>query len=191
MSEQQQETGFRDKANEAFNLLYFLASVHATTITPFIRTGFGVNVNGWNGVGAMLLLLFWCAADPWDQVMSSYFILWFGALLYQKARTRKLIRQGVKIHSRYTGDSWLAMKIPFFRTESKARCVEPTMCFFIGITVLPISQALGTLYMIGFLTFSIRAVIDVAATDARVQAMNDAEIEGRYYAAMRDRRGED
>src|SRR5437016_1026902 len=109
-SQQTEETGFRTKSNQGFNLLRLLADSHATTFTPFLRTGFGINANSWNGVGAMVLLLLWCCADPHDRVMSSYFLLWIGALAVQKCKTLTLIRRGAKIHSQYGGDPWLAMK---------------------------------------------------------------------------------
>src|SRR5687768_3810987 len=137
--DQNNESGFRSKSTEGLNLLYFLASAHATALTPFIRRGFGINANGWNGFGAMILLLLWCCGDPQDELMGIYFLLWLGALTVQKCYTLKLIRQGMKIHSRYGGDPWLAMKVPFMRKDSTARRFEPTMCLLIGVALLPIS----------------------------------------------------
>jgi hypothetical protein len=188
---QQPEPGFQGKQAATFKLLYFLVDMHATALTPFIRTGFGINANGVNGLGAMILLLFWSAADAHDPLMSGYFACWLGALLIQKAYTLKLLRQGNKIHSRYWGDPWLALKIPFVRKESTARAIEPTMCFVIGLAFCPVSQALGALWMIGFITLSIREAVDRLAANARMQHMDDAEIEAHYYSRLRQERDQD
>lgn len=174
---------------DAFNFLALIVSIHTTTITPFIRTGFGINANGWNGVGALVLLVFWWAADETDQIMSSYLVLWLFALLVQKGRTLARIRKGERIHSRYWGDPWLAMKIPFVRSERTALIlVEPLICLLAGVTMCSASEALGRLWMIGFLTLPLRNAIETAVYGARVQAIDDAEIEGHFYAELRKQR---
>ena len=160
-----------------------------TTITPFIRTRFGINANGWTGVGALLLLLFWWALDETDQIMGGYFFLWLFALMVQKARTLALIKKGERIHSRYWGDPWLAMKIPLVHSQRTAIiAVEPAICLLAGVVMSSVSEPLGTLWMIGFVTLPLRNAIEHAATEARLQSMDDAEIEGRYYAELRKQR---
>ena len=183
-----QEQGKRMGPAESFNLLYLLADSHATALTPFIRRGFGINANSWNGVGAMILLLLWWAADEHDELMAAYFVGWIFALLWQKAYTLRRLKQGERIHSRYGGDPWLALKIPFVRKDSTARAIEPMLCGAIGLALCPVSQALGALWLFGFLSLSVREVIDRLLVQARVQAMDDAEIEGRFYSHVRQHR---
>lgn len=188
MNGQQQEIRTPMGPGESFNLIYFVADAHATALTPFIRTGFGINANGWNGFGAMVMLILWWCGDPEDPLMSAYFFAWIGALLYQKALTLKLLKSGKRIHSRFGGDPWLALKIPFIRKDTTARSLEPLMCFVIGIALCPVSPALGALWIAGFLSLTVREVVDRVAIKARVQAMDDAEIEGRFYTHVRQNR---
>lgn len=190
---QQQQESRQQKASPggAFNLLAFIAGVHSTALTPFIRRRFGIRANEWNGVGAMVLIVLWWCGAPEDPVMGYYLICWFLALLFQKAYTLRLIRKGEKVHSRYWGDPWLAQQVPLIRSPAAANRFEPFMCFLIGLALIGVSEALAVLWMCGFVSLTAVKCIDVAVTDARLQAMDDAEIEGQYYAGLRDRRGSD
>ena len=165
-------------SGEVFSLFNLLISVHTTTITPFIRTNFGINANGWNGVGALVLIVLFWAAEETDQIMGGYLALWLFALLVQKGRTLHITSTGKRIHSRYWGDPWLAMKLPFIRNIHDAYRIEPFVAFVIGLTIFPLSPGLGSLWMIGFLTFPVQNVIEKVATTARLQSIDDAENRG-------------
>lgn len=188
MQGQQQNGSNKYDPGGAFNLIAFLACVHAATLTPFIRRGFGLQANGWNAFGAMIVLLVFCGESPSDIVMECYAVSWFLALLFQKAYTLRCIRRGEKIHSRYWGDPWIALKLPFVRTEGFARRFEPSMCFVIGACLLWVSPALAALWMFGLISLTVILCVDHVVTQARMQAIDDAEIEARYYADLRNRR---
>ncbi len=81
------------------------------------------------------------------------------------------------------------MKIPLVRSQRTAIiAVEPAICLLAGVVMSSVSEPLGTLWMIGFVTLPLRNAIEHAATEARLQSMDDAEIEGRYYAELRKQR---
>ena len=191
MSQQQENNKRKSSPGDSLSLLGFIASVHATALTPFIRRGFGIRANEWNGVGAMILIILWWCGAPHDPVMGYYLICWFLALLFQKAYTLRRIRQGDKIHSRYWGDPWLAKFVPFCRSDATARRFEPGMCFLIGLSLIGVSEALAALWICGFVSLTVVLCMERVVTEARLQAMDDAEIEGQYYAGLRNRRGED
>lgn len=189
LTNQDEKMRHKTSPGEAFNLMATIVGIHTTTITPFIRTGFGINANGWTGFGALILLMFWWAADETDQIMGAYVGLWLLALMFQKARTLALIRKGKRIHSHYWGDPWLAMKVPFVRTKDTAiKLVEPLICLLTGVVLNSVSEGLGKLWILGFLSLPIRNAIEHVSTEARLQAIDDAEIEGKYYAELRKQR---
>ena len=80
------------------------------------------------------------------------------------------------------------MKVPFCRDPATARRFEPGMCFIIGLCLLGLSEALAALWMCGFVSLTIVLCVEHVVTEAKIQAIDDAEIEARYYADLRSRR---
>jgi len=177
---QQQKDGIN--ASEAFHLMYFLANVHATCISPFIRSGFGAEHPGFCGFFSMIFILLVACNDP-TCATHVYFFAWACALGYRRVQSNKLLWQGVQLHSRCAGYPWLAMRIPFVRTEATAlRVVEPMLCLIAGLLLVPVSETVGAMVMGGFMSFAIRNGIETEITRKRLQAMRDARIEQEYYS---------
>lgn len=163
---------------DALGLLYGLANVHFTCIAVFIRCRFGSEALGWNGLGAFLLLICLAASQPG---MGWYFLAWLVMQIYRRVETLRMWMRGQVTHSRYAGDPWLAMRIPFCRDDQSARAAEPLLCFALGAVLLPLSQCAGGLVMAGLVSATVRNIIEELIDRKRIQAMRDAEIEASYY----------
>jgi hypothetical protein len=162
------------------NVLYLVLSVLATCITPLIRTGFGVEALGTNGLLATLLLL---VISPSVPDMPGYFALWLFALVMQRLITLRNARRGLIVHSRYAGYPWLAMKMPLVRKESTAiRIAEPLVCLGLGGLIYLGSPLFGQLIMICAMALFLKGLVEKWANYARIQRVRDAEIEQRWYA---------
>jgi hypothetical protein len=165
---------------DVINLLYRILGVLATCITPFMRTGFGVEAPGMNGVLATLLMIVVCASVP---DMHGYFFLWFFALLMRRAQTLRNVHRGVITHSRYEGYPWLAMKVPFIRRESTAKLIaEPLVCLGLAGLLYLGSPPFGLFMMICAAALFLKCLIEHGITYLRIQRMRDAEIEQRWYS---------
>jgi len=178
--QQQQKDGI--SRSEAFHLMYFLANVHATCISPFIRSAFGAEHPGFVGLFSMAFILLVACNDP-THVTHMYFCAWVCALGYRRIQSHRMLCQGVLLHSRSAGYPWVAMRIPFVRKESTAtRIVEPMLCLITGLLLIPLSETLGAMVMGGFMSFGIRNAIEAEVMRKRLQAMQDARIEQEYYS---------
>jgi hypothetical protein len=177
----------QQKKGDGLNALYFLCNIHATCISPFIRSGFGKNALGWNGVLAFTVLWYMACTEKF---MGWYFVAWFVVLICRRIQTARILRRGELIHSRYSGYPWLAMKCPFVRTEYTAEVfVEPMGCFFAGALLCPLSPGMGGFVMLGFLSFILRAGIEGMITEKRMEQLQDAMIEQGWYAEELRKRG--
>jgi hypothetical protein len=175
------------KKEDGLGVLYFLCNIHATCITPFIRSGFGKNALGWNGVLAFALLWYMACTE---KGMGWYFAAWFVALIYRRLQTFRLLRRGELIHTRYAGYPWLAMKCPFVRSEHTAEVfVEPMGCLFVAVLLAHFSPGMGGFVLIGGAALFIRTGIEGMITDKRVEQMRDAAIEQAWYSEEYRKRG--
>jgi hypothetical protein len=177
----------QQKKGDGLGVLYFLCNIHATCISPFIRSGFGKNALGWNGLLAFTLLWYMACTE---KGMGWYFAAWFVALIYRRIQTFRMLRRGELIHTRYSGHPWLALKCPFVRTEYTATVfVEPMLCFIAGVALAPLSPGMGGFVLFGFLSFIARAGIEGMITEKRMERMQDAMIEQAWYAEEMRKRG--
>lgn len=161
-------------------MLYFLVNVHATLITPFLRSGFGNNALGFPGLFALVLLLLCMGKEP---KMLLWLFAWLVAVIVQRLETFRLLRKGVAIHSYYSGYPSVAMRCPFVRKEKTAfLLIEPMTCAVLGALLCQYSEFMGAFLMAGFLSLPIRAAIEHEVYRKRVERMRDAEIEQRWLA---------
>lgn len=173
---QQQDKQFT--MNDAFWFLYRLANAHATCFAVFTRDCFGCEALGWNGVFALVMLLFLLPI----QGMIPFFGLWFIAIVVQRIRTLRYRRQGVRVHSMDPGVPWLALK--FTKSHAVAvTVVEPAIVGAAGAVISLWSDGLGTFVMLGAASLLVRTGIEQLAARMRVQRMIDANIEGTWYGA--------
>jgi hypothetical protein len=181
MSQNQQEQKFGMR--ESFNLFYAVAKVHAMCFWPIIRCDFGTEGLGFAAFFAMILMLAVGALSRTPELFP-YLGFWVVAVLCQRARTLRLVKQGLVGHSRYEGTPWLALRIPRMRTEARAkRLGEPVLCLLAGVALYPLSPGLGLFVMAGFLSLTVVDSIHRELERKRLAAMRDAEIEQKWLAA--------
>lgn len=172
----------RFNVKSSMNLLYLVASAHATCFTVFLRRGFGTEALGLNGIIALVIILLY-AGETRDPYMAWYFWAWLLALIAQRLDTFLLVRKGNREHSRYDGWPNIALALPFVKTEAIAKnLVEPLMCFLGGVLLCPLSESLGGFVMLGFFSLVIKRGLESQANRMQVQRLRDAEIEQRQLA---------
>jgi len=171
MNEQQPDDKFTMKGS--FNALLYAAQVHAACVWPFLRLGAGVEALRWQGPVAFVLL---CLLAGASQSMLIYLAVW----LVFVARQR--IKADPAQHSRYTGYPVVAIRIPGFRTEKKAKVAECMICLVAGIGLMPLDEAVGAFIAAGFFSLAIIEGIGREVNRMRVQRMRDARIENEMLA---------
>lgn len=162
----------------SFNVFYVAIGGLATTLTPFLRTNFGSEALGFNGLAALVVILVYFTAYP-SVGVAHFFWYWFLALIVQRGRTFWLHSQGRYPHSRYIGDPWLSLFMPSIRAEH-ARVLEPGLCLLFAIYKMNTDPWLGQLVMWGSGGLLFKLMIDQHIDNKRVQRMRDAEIDQRY-----------
>ncbi len=188
MQQQPNRNTFEEDMKVSSNILMLLVNAHVSCITMFIRHSFGSNMPGITGV-VSAIMLFLVTAGQEDGVFFWYMITWFMALCCQRAWTAKLASQCKHEHSYYAGWPWLAL-LGGIKNEMAAKKIEPALCVFIGLMLMPLSPVLGGFVMFGCVTLTILLLSDVTATRRQVTAMRDLQIEQRQMAermrGMRD-----
>jgi len=177
---QNQPNGQSDKV-DVVGVLYLVANVLATSVAVFIRRGFGREALGFNSLIAVIVLYTLSASE------GRGFLIFTGAFIvaqvWRRIETFRLIRKGAIIHSRYAGYPYLAMKVPFVKSEKMAmELVEPVMCFTVGILLCPLSVGLGGYLVVCGVGFIVRHCINDALDRKRIERMQDATIEHQWYS---------
>jgi hypothetical protein len=165
------------RKSDPVGMLYFLCNVHATCITVFTRTGFGVEGIGVAGAFSLLLLVVFAAASPVMAVWLAAFVI---AVIVQRVITYRRISMGAVIQSRFAGRS-LLLNISFFRKGRYVMPVELLLCFVIGMLLLLISEIAGMFMAFGVVSLLTRHGIEQALIKRRIQRMRDLDLEGGYY----------
>ena len=169
----------------SFNVALAIANVHAMCITPFIRTGFGIEAFGPVALASLVLMMVLGGLVPAPD-MVPYVLFWMFAVLVQRGRSIKAARKGVKGHSRYQGWPALAMRlVPSVQGEMKAKMlVEPMICLVAGGLIWFVSPFVGKFVMCGFLSMAFTADVNRQFWKARVRQMKDAQIEQEQLIRM-------
>ena len=111
----------------------------AMSVQVFVRRGFGPQLLSVRG-GMAALILFLVTGFGKDRGLFYYMLAFLFMLLVQRIHTTKLLRQGMRTHSRYDGVPVLAMT--FTRKEETAKgIVEPFLCIAIGIGIAIFGEA--------------------------------------------------
>jgi hypothetical protein len=170
--QKQEQSSFRS----SFNAMYFLANSHATCLTVFLRHSFGSEAIGMNGLVAVLMMLVY-RGETRCLAMGTFFMAWLVALIVQRLRTFVLYQRGWRLHSRYGGYPWLAIRIPFVKTEVRAMALEPLVCLLVGHVLCRWSEPVGRFVMFGCFSLAIKNGIERQIDRARLRQMHDAVIE--------------
>ena len=95
-----QQRGNNDpfNARNGVNLLALLANAHATTVTPFLRRGFGSEALGKNGLLAAVMILLYAGFTNSPE-MITFFWVWIMAVIYQRLYGFNQRRNGQVVHS--------------------------------------------------------------------------------------------
>jgi len=171
MNEQQPDDKFTMKGS--FNALLYGAQVHSACIWPFLRLGAGVEALRWQGPAAFMLL---CLLSAGSQSMLVYLAIW----LVFVARQR--IKADPSQHSRYTGYPVVAIRVPGFRTEMKAKALECILCLVAGVLLMSLDEAVGAFVAAGCFSLAIVEGVGREVNRLRVQRMRDAQIENQMLA---------
>ncbi len=170
------------------NLLALAANGYATTMTPFLRRGFGSEALGINGIVAALIILVYAGATHCPE-MITFFWVWLGFVAYQRIYGLNLRRQGHVVHSRYAG--WPEVGLRFTKSAKIARqVVEPLVCLVAGAVLFLYSEPLGRFVMLGPIGLLVSQGIDGQVMKSRLTALRDAEIEQRHLSDLFNGRGE-
>ena len=177
----QNPNSVKETSPSGLGLLYFAANVLATSIAVFIRRGFGREALSWNSLVAFLLLLFLAGLE------GRAFLLFAGAFtvaqICRRIETFRIIRSGGVIHSQYAGYPHWAMKVPFVKTEHRAKeLIEPLFCIVTGILLCPVSVGIGGYVVLCGFGFMVRYGIEDLVARKRIERMQDARIEHEWYS---------
>jgi hypothetical protein len=181
MSQNPQQESQGPSRGAVLGLVLLVANAHATCVTVFTRSHFGVEALGVPGVAALVLMLaYGCLRAP---EMFVYLGCWLVALIIQRIGTFRLVRRGWRAHSRYAGYPALAMRLPWVTERVAVTLIEPLLCVLAGAVIFcTVSEAVGEFVMLSFASLLFRQGIEQEITRKRVQKMRDAEIEQRYIA---------
>lgn len=176
MSQGEQVPNPVDDFRAGVNFLYLLALAHSLCITPFIRRNFGIGMPGFAGIAALILLILTICGTE-DYAMITYLKIWFVALLCQRLFSFVQYCRGRHEHSQYDGWPWLALWIPFIRTEERAKTVEPSLCLILAVCCVPWSESVAAFVGAGAISLSFLRVMQLTARRRQVIMMRDLRIE--------------
>jgi hypothetical protein len=185
MSQQQDPQPY--KHGDALAFAHRITDAFFACFQPFLRKRSGRESPGVAGVFAILILL---VVGGFDQTRLTYLYMpvWFVAILVRRIETLRI--RDSQLHSHYGGYPFVAMWFPFINDEDKAKAIiEPAMLFFGGILLMSVSEVFGQFTAFCGVMALARFVINHAIVTKRIQKMQDAKIEGEFYAE-RLRQGE-
>jgi hypothetical protein len=165
----------------SFNAANFLSYAYSLAFLVFLRTNFGREGIGIQGLVTVFLILGY-GSFAQCYAMFPFFLLWFLAVICQRARQFVNWRRGVNIHSYYNGDSWLSKRLFPRLSERNAKAVDAFLCLAIGGVIAQFDKPFGFFIMGGFGAILFTEAVIVETTKRRLQTMRDAEIEQRYLA---------
>jgi hypothetical protein len=157
------------------NLFTVLVQAHAFCLTPFIRHSFGINQPGLTGVFSLILMIL-VMMESRDIQMFRLLEVWFLTLIGQRCWTFWQFCRGRHGHSYYNGHPWFAMLF-VNNTETQAKALEPVLCLMIGFVLRGVSPTVGNFVMWGFASLTAVRLLQRAAMNRQVTAMQDLAIE--------------
>lgn len=157
-----------------FNFLLFMAQVHAACLWPFLRSHAGVEALRVHGGAAFVFMMLVAACGA--NAIALYACVW----VVFAARMRLTADESQ--HSRYSGFPSVAIRIPGFRTEMKAKAAECLLCLLVGVLLMPLDEALGAFVALGCVSLGLMEGIDREVNRMRLRRMRDAQIEHSMLA---------
>jgi hypothetical protein len=178
----QQQNGSPSETGDAMHWLLLICGSLAATCEVFLHKGFGRRYGGiCTAIGA-LLILFYSALWPGDEPRP---MLWFLAgyvLACFFARIGAVGHLWNGSHSRYSGRPRIMRLLPFFSENTIKRMIEPIVVFSIGVSLLPVTQPLGSYLILAAWGLFISTNAAEAQTRSRVQDLHDSVAEQRDIA---------
>jgi hypothetical protein len=183
MNSPQQREPFQD-IRTGFNIFSHLVNGYATAIVPFFRKDFGTAFFGLNALVAVLVMMVFGGMEN-DDTMLRYMFLWFLFVAAHRLDAGRAHRKGRVIHSRYTGDNWLASKL-FSKAKHRTvqLLIEPALCLVVGVLICPHSPGIGKFLILGAFAVLVFNGSQRALMEQRVRNMHDAHIEQQATAQM-------
>jgi hypothetical protein len=148
----QQTDSFWLRPSEGFNVIYFLAEVHAACFTPLLRSGFGRDGLGMAGAFAFVAIGLW-AAFAQSYAILAYLWVWLAFVIYRRIETWRLAAKGWRIHSRWQGDPWTASWL--IKNDEKARRLELCVVLFAAIAAAPFDEGLASFLLAGMVSLAV------------------------------------
>jgi hypothetical protein len=164
------------------NLLGVLVNGGATTVTPFLRRGFGSEALGLNGILAGLIILLYGGFTNSPEMMT-FFWVWLIAVAYQRLYGFRQRANGQVVHSRYAGDPVVGRR--FAKSERVAReVVEPLICVVVGACLWSWSEQVERFVLCASFCLLVCRGIETQVTRNRIQAMQDASLEQKVLSDL-------
>lgn len=164
------------KPQDIINIVYVLASIYNGCFTPLIRSGFGLKA--FAAYPLSLIFMFVYAGYARCPQLIRYVPVWILLIVFRR------ITADPDAHSRYQGYPLLARRFPFMKGELMARKLEPWLCFYGGIFLLPYSQPLGAFVMGACLSLLITLGTEMELVKARKRAMHDQFLDSQRMAEI-------
>jgi hypothetical protein len=183
MPDPQQKQPLQD-VRTGFNIFWHIVSGYATAIVPFIRKDFGTAFFGLNALVAVFVMMLFGAAVRSDDMLY-YMYVWLVLVTIHRLDAFRAYRKGRIIHSRYTGDCWLAEKLsPASKRKTVQLVIEPALCLVVGAMICPYSPGVGKFVIVGAFAVMMFNGWQRAVMQGRVRKMHDAHIEQQATAQM-------
>ncbi len=184
-----------DNQTAGLNALGFVIDVWATSLQVFLHVGFGERFLGPQAPAVLLLIPFYMACWPHDDLhpMLYYLPAYLFMCLAQRIDMASRRRKGeTPVHSRYNGRP-VFMKWFGQMSEIKVKAVmEPVILFIVGALVQSDNRPLGRYLMIGAVCLFVQTQMGITWMRMRASDMYDSMIEQQQIAEqLRGMRGED
>jgi hypothetical protein len=179
--DQSQQTSVADDFRRSINLACVLATAHAHCVYPFVRIGYGLQVPGFQGLHAVLLMIVaFIAAE--DIAILQFLAAWIVATLVQRGIAFHRHFQGHREHSRYEGFPWLGNLFALGRGGVAAKLFELCVVIVLGCLLSNWSEPLAILVTSASFSLLFVLIVSESAKWRRVTAMVDMELEQRALA---------
>lgn len=179
--DQSQQPTVVDDFRRSVNLACVLATAHAHCVYPFVRIGYGLQVPGFQGVHAVLLMIVaFMAAE--DIAILHYLGAWIAATLVQRSIAFHRHFRGHREHSRYEGFPWLGNLFAYGRGGVAAKIFELLVVFVLGSLLSIWSEPLAIFVTSASVSLLFVLVVSETAKWRRVTTMVDMELEQQALA---------
>jgi hypothetical protein len=166
--QQQEKQSMLIDMRTSFNILYFVASIHAKCIEPFTRSGMGTRGIGAAGFWAMLFIPAYAGTVHADEMLA-YWHAWVLMVIYRRVTADR------KQHTDFGG--WVWMFDWLIKDELNARRLEAVSMLVLGNLLSAWSEAVGQFVTYGFFSLGIKCVIDGINRARQKEAAHNAPLE--------------